>query len=59
MKTTTTKTNDYDLYVEDLQDRFFNVMNDYASLLVWLQLKHPDVYREFKVKGTDIYEPNN
>ena len=55
MKTST----DYDLYVEDLQDRFFNVMNDYASLLVWLQLKHPDAYREFKLKGTDIYEPNN
>jgi hypothetical protein len=50
---------DYDSYVEDLQDRFFNVMNDYASLLVWLQLKHPVVYADFKLKGTDIYEPNN
>jgi hypothetical protein len=50
---------DYDLYVEDLQDRFFNVMNGYANLLVWLQLKHPTVYADFKRKGTDIYEPNN
>jgi hypothetical protein len=43
-----------DEQIQDLQDRFFNLMHDYANLLVWLQLEHPDVYNEYKTNGYTV-----
>lgn len=49
---------DTEKYIEDLQDRFYTMMHNFANLLVWLDLEHPEVYKQYKesgylVKGTE------
>lgn len=34
--------------LHELQDKNFNMMRDYANMIVWLQLNQPDAYLAYK-----------